>query len=261
MPNPTLPPSLGAEFAAVDRRLSALERGDRQLTYRQALTTNDASVARERRSADGGFGDMYSAALVNPRYPVMVARWLVYVMHPAQARIQLHAGMPGHERLSRVWELVPASTDPGFRIYVMTVAWLHGMPIEQWGETAEQTRLRLGNIQFRCQVTKDALAYPREELTAGGVFTGVQAARLRDWFGDKSNLYPVFFREPEYVFLAPRTAFPMASPEGTEINPGAAAAYLADSNNGPERSLWPNQPGVWPLPPRDFGYQTGGSDE
>ncbi|MGW0523045.1 hypothetical protein [Crossiella sp. NPDC003009] len=261
MPNPILPPSLGSEFAGVDRRLSALERGDRQLTYRQALTTNDASYARERRGTDGGFGDMYSAALVNPRYPVMVARWLVYVMHPARARIQLHAGMSGHERVSRVWDLAPPSTSTGFHIYVMTVAWLHGMPVEQWSETTEQTRLRQGNIQFRCQVTHDAVAYPREDLTAGGVFTGEQANRLLDWFDPKSNLYPVFFREPEYVFLAPRNAFPMASPEGTEIDPGAVAAFLADSADGPERSLWPNEPGVWPLPPRDFGYQTRGSSE
>ncbi|MEO6089274.1 MAG: hypothetical protein ABIQ18_39795 [Umezawaea sp.] len=274
MPNPSLPPSLAAEFREDRERLDALERGDRSLAYRQPLSTNDASNAREMYTTPLGNGqyaakdsEAYSAALVNPRYPVLVARFHVFVIGNGGAcEVYLRANMGTSSRSTRRWSIT-GSADGNYRSNTFEIAWLHGMPVDQWDEIEAQTLLRRGNVEIHANVTGNRFTRPRNaDFSAdalGKGFTASQTEFLAAWVTQSEVRYPVLFREPEYVFLAPLAAFPMASIEGSLITgsdvPGypirteALASTARSSAEGPA-ALWPDEDGIWPMPPRDFGY-------
>ena len=223
MSNPTLPPSIAAEIRRLEQRIRALEMGESNLSYRQALTTNDASTARVLYSSNG-LTDCYSAALVNPKYEVLVARWHVILYGSAVMNVRLQADMGSTVRTTQTW--TRTGKPSAFAFHTFEVAWLHGMPVNQWAESDEDTRLRRGNVQFLGQVTTDHVQYPRtntdirDSLVNQFGFTASQANGLADWFTVKSNLRECFYREPEYAFLAPLSSFPTATLAGTLL-PGS----------------------------------------
>lgn len=223
MGNPTLPPSLAAEFRSIEDRLSALERGEQSLTYRERLPINDASVSRILNKADGD-RDVYSAALVNPQYPVMVARFHVQLYGTAAASVHLRASMNGTSRTTQTWNLTGKTSPNAWTFHTLEIAWLHGMPLDEWQDTEAVSSTRRGNVEFRANLTAEHIWFERNpdidaNLRAVG-FTDPQNQALRFWFRTFPNTYESYFREPEYVFLAPLNAFPTASDEGTLL-PGS----------------------------------------
>ncbi|MCP3800204.1 hypothetical protein NLX83_13140 [Allokutzneria sp. A3M-2-11 16] len=269
MSNPSLPPSLGANFRELDERISALERGDRSLSYRQALSTNDSEETRTfYMDRDGGTSRPtthvgYAASLVNPRYPVLVARFVVTLFNGAGAMVHLRSDMAGASRETRRWNLTGGPGD--YRHHVFEIAWLHGMPVDQWSDTSAQQVIRRGQILFNTTVTAEKIINARDDDFSADAqrkgFTGQQTEFMVAWLRTTDNRYPVYFKEPEYVFLAPRNAFPTASIEGTLI-PGsdvggypATEAPSARSSDTAHPPVWTDSPGEWPTPTRDFGYQ------
>lgn len=273
--NPTLPPSLGALFRDVDERLGVLERGDKSLTYRQMLTTNDASNARELHMQQQGTTwvpqehEVYAAALVNPKYPVMVARYHVILFKGCTADVWMRSAMGSASRLTQRWQLSGGNGADGSSVFhTFEVAWLHGMPNNQWDDTTEQSLVKRGNVEIRVNVKTQSTYFVRSDDFSADAqskgFTASQTQLMDFWFQKSSNRYAVFFREPEYAFLAPLSAFPAASPEGTLI-PGSSvpgypvvttssatqaartAADAALSNPNGEPPLWPNKAGAWPV--------------
>lgn len=223
MSNPTLPPSLASEFKSLEARLTALEMGERSVTYRDRLPINDASVSRVGFSSHGD-RDVYSAALVNPRYPVSVARFHVQLFGTAQCDVYLKAKMNGVERTSQTWHLTGKTSPNAWAFHTLEIGWLHGMPLDEWQDTEAVSATRRGNIEFHWRVTQDHTWFTRNpdvraDLQAQG-FTANQANTLAVWFSTFPNLIDSYFREPEYAFLAPANAFPTASIEGTLL-PGS----------------------------------------
>ncbi|MBM7770622.1 hypothetical protein JOD54_000826 [Actinokineospora baliensis] len=217
MSDPTLPPSLAAEFREIRDRLAILERGERSVTYRDRLPTNDAGVGRGGYAGDGE-RDVYSAALVNPRYPVLVMRTHVQLFGDSAARVLLRADMNGTVRTSQTWSLT-GKPGPAWTFHTLEIAWLHGMPVDEWADTETLSTTRRGNIQLRWEVTNSHPWYTRaasfrDDLTAHG-FSGDQAAVLDAWTVKSRNVYESYIREPEYAFLAPQNVFPTATTEGT----------------------------------------------
>jgi hypothetical protein len=220
MANPTLPPSLAAEFRALHDRISALERGERSVTYRERLPVNDASTARVQYAANGD-RDVYSAALVNPKYPVLVARFHVQLFGSAVAKVFLRGSLGGVTRTTQTWTLNGKGAT-GWAFHTIEVAWLHGLPLDEWQDTETVSRTRRGNVEFHFQVTQDHIWFERNPDLSDNLmdvgFTAPQANALELWFRTFENRYDNLFREPEYVFLAPENAFPTASDEGTLLS-------------------------------------------
>ncbi|HVK25212.1 MAG TPA: hypothetical protein VM677_27970 [Actinokineospora sp.] len=273
--NPTLPPSLGALFRDTEERLNVLERGEKSLSYRQMLTTNDASNARELHMTKSGSTwvaaerEAYSAALVNPKYPVLVARFHVILWQGSACEVWLRAGMGGSSRITQKWNVTGGTGAAGtYRWHQFEVAWLHGMPTGQWDDTITQSVVKRGNIQFLANITAQSDRFPRNadygaDASAKG-FTPQQAEFMAAWFETFSARNAVSFREPEYAFLAPLSAFPTASAEGTLIPGSDVGGYpvtsalavmgfaaMAEERASPAPSgadpLWPNEIGEWPV--------------
>lgn len=260
---------MAAEFREIRERLDAVERGDKSLTYRQMMTTNDASNARSVYSERTGNGqyvpkdnEVYAAALVNPKYPVLVARFHVIVIGGGGAcDIYLRASLSGNSRETRRWSLT-GNPDGGFRHHTFEIAWLHGMPVDQWDETEAQTRVRRGNVEIHVNVTGTRFFRDRNEDFDADArskgFTSAQSEFMQAWFDQSEKRYPVFFREPEYVFLAPSTAFPTATLEGTLITGSNVPGYPVQSAEQtlmsapplPTVGVWPDVEGTWPMPRR-----------
>lgn len=230
------------------------------------LTTNDASNAREvftERTGPGQYvpkdNEVYAAALVNPKYPVLVARFHVIVVGDGGAcEVYLRSNMAGSSRTTQRWSLV-GNPDGGFRFHAFEVAWLHGMPVDQWDETDTQTRVRRGNVEIHVNVTGTRFFRDRNENFSADAlakgFTPSQVEFMEAWFRQDEKRYPVLFREPEYVFLAPESAFPTASAEGTLITGANVPGYPVQSAELstmsapalPTTDVWPDVEGAWPL--------------
>ncbi|MBM7770892.1 hypothetical protein JOD54_001096 [Actinokineospora baliensis] len=188
------------------------------MTYRDRLPVNDAQIARVGYVADGD-RDVYSAALVNPRYPVAVARFHVQLFGAAQCEVYLRASMGGTSRESRRWILSGKTAPNEWAWHILEVAWLHGMPLDEWRDTEVVSATRRGNIEFHWKVTQNQEWFARNpdlrtDLQNQG-FTAAQANTLALWFQTFPAQISNYFREPEYAFLAPMNAFPSASAEGT----------------------------------------------
>ncbi|MEU5693871.1 hypothetical protein [Actinosynnema sp. NPDC020468] len=268
--NPTLPPSLGAMFRGFEERLAALERGGKSLNYRQLLTTNDAANARELHMEQAGTTwtpkdhEVYAISLTNPRYPVMVARFHLILIQGCAAEVWLTSTMGAASRNTQRWQVTGGTGAAGTSVWSQfEVAWLHGMPTDQWSDTDAQRVLKRGNIELHVNVKQQSTRYERnpdfsaDALSKG--FTAAQTQFLDFWLAKSSNRNPVFAREPEYVFLAPLGAFPTASAEGTMITgasvPGypvpamasGTASVLSDGGNQAESAVWTGEPGDWPV--------------
>lgn len=270
--NPSLPPSLGSVFREYEERLDALERGDRTLSYRQPLTTNDASNARELHMTQLGPGnweardhEIYAAALVNPKYPVLVARFHVVTYAGQIIETWLRSSMRGTSRLTQRWRVNgPAS---GFRTVTFELAWLHGMEVNQWADTVDQSVVKRGNVELWVRVVNQAPnPFRNEDFSVDALskgFTAAQTEFMQAWFPTTAARVPVFAREPEYVFLAPLSAFPTASPEGSLITGANVPGYsvvtaTAASTSEPsavglhgEGPVWSDEPGEWPVTGRE----------
>ncbi|MFF0144636.1 hypothetical protein [Amycolatopsis sulphurea] len=218
MANPTLPPSLQAEFRGLSERISALERGERKVTYMDRLATVDGIVAREMRVRDGERA-IYTVGMVNPKYPVMVARFMVQVYGQASMTFRFTATLGNLTTNTRTFTM-NGLTDPNrYNVDVFEIAWLHGMPLDEWEDTEAISVLRKCVVRYKVQATKDHVIYTRpadvwDDATAHG-FTNEQANVLLTWITPTENTYAVLAFEPEYVFLAPLSTYPTATAEGT----------------------------------------------
>ncbi|MEV6908079.1 hypothetical protein [Amycolatopsis sp. NPDC051071] len=257
--NPTLPPSLQAEFRGLADRISALERGERKVTYRDRLTTNDGAVARAMFTRDGRQA-IYASGMVNPKYPVLVARFMIQLFGTSAVRFNFEATLGGLTTATRTFTLRGLTSPDAYNIQVFELAWLHGMPVDEWQDTEAVSALRKCVVRYFAEATADHVLYSRPssihaDATANG-FTVPQANVLSSWVAPRENTNPVLVYEPEYTFLAPLSSYPTATAEGTLLRgtPSAAVAKQthATTTAAPEGSsppvLEPFEP-PGPVPP------------
>ncbi|MFE0020516.1 hypothetical protein [Amycolatopsis sp. NPDC059021] len=259
MPNPALPPSLQAEFRALSDRISALERGERKVTYADRLATVDGAEARQMRVRDGELA-VYTVGLVNPKYPVLVARFMIQVFGQASMKFNFSATLGNLTTRTRTFTVNGLSNPDAFNVQVFEIAWLHGMPLDEWQDTEAVSVLRKCVVRYNVQATKDHVLYNRpadvwEDATRHG-FTGDQANVLLTWVTPTENTYPVYAFEPEYAFLAPLSTYPTATAEGTLLQgtPATVAAHgqalTTDAADQPGREPAPGRVVLpQPVPP------------
>lgn len=251
MANPTLPPSLQAEFRTLAERISALERGERKVTYSDRLATVDGAVAREMRVKNGDLA-VYTVGMVNPKYPVLVARFMIHVFGQASVRFSFSSTLGNLVTQTRSFTMNGQTNPNGYNVQVFEVAWLHGMPLDEWEDTEAVSILRKCVVRYQVQATKDHLIYNRpadvwDDATANG-FTAQQANVLLTWITPTENTYPVRIYEPEYVFLAPLSTYPTATAEGTLLQ-GTPATLAAQSQSRTAAAQDEPGPVVDPEPP------------
>jgi len=250
--NPALPPSLQAEFRGLSERISALERGERKVTYMDRLATVDGGQAREMFERHGEV-PVYTVGMVNPRYPVMVARFMIQLFGQSQMKFKFTAGLGNLETQTRTFTMNGRANPDAWNVQVFEIAWLHGMPLDEWEDTVAVSILRKCLVRYAVQATKNHVIYTRpadvwDDATAHG-FTGEQANVLLAWVTPLENTYPVLVYEPEYLFLAPLSSYPTATAEGTLLQgiPAASSRMLKAARAEPAPAD-PDRPGRVALP-------------
>ncbi|MFD8496211.1 hypothetical protein [Amycolatopsis sp. NPDC059657] len=244
--------------------MSALERGERSVTYRDRLTTSDGGFARDMRVRDGR-QTIYACGMVNPKYPVLVARFMVQAFGTSACKFSFEASLKGVTTSTRTFTLRGNSNPDSYNVQVFEIAWLHGMPLDEWQDTEAVSALRKCLVRYWAEATANQAVYARPasihtDATANG-FTVGQANVLQAWVQPAENTYAVAFHEPEYMFLAPLTTYPTATAEGTLLQGQPASAGVTSAHHALEGapsvstlSVFPDEYGAWPLPPRNFGY-------
>ncbi|WP_410576638.1 hypothetical protein [Amycolatopsis sp. lyj-108] len=246
MANPTLPPSLQAEFRGLADRISALERGERKVTYRDRLTTNDGAVPRQLFTRNGREA-VYASGMVNPKYPVLVARFMIQAFGTSSLRFNFEAALGGLRTSTRTFTFRGKTNPDEWNVQVFEMAWLHGMPVDEWQDTEAVSVLRKCVVRYFAEATSNHVLNARpssiwDDARANG-FSVPQANVLLSWVQPTENTISVLVYEPEYVFLAPLSSYPTATAEGTLLQgtPSAAAAQ--------QRQTLTTEPTDDPVPP------------
>ncbi|MGW4829526.1 hypothetical protein ACWEOG_18225 [Amycolatopsis japonica] len=185
--------------------------------------------------------------MVNPKYPVLISRFMIHTFGNSALRFNFEATLGGLTTSTRTFTMRGLTNPDRYNVQVFELAWLHGMPVDEWQDIEAVSALRKCVVRYFAEVTANHVLYDRPDSihadATANDFSVAQANVLASWVLPRENTYSVPVFEPEYMFLAPLSSYPTATAEGTLLR-GTPNAALAK-----KRQMLDNEPPDEPTPP------------
>ncbi|WP_125790923.1 hypothetical protein [Amycolatopsis sp. WAC 01376] len=184
--------------------------------------------------------------MVNPKYPVLVSRFMIQAFGTSALRFNFEATLGGLTTSTRIFTMRGRTNPDDYNVQVFELAWLHGMPVDEWQDTEAISVLRKCVVRYFAEATANHVWFARpsslqSDATANG-FSVTQANVLQSWVTPRENTYAVPVFEPEYMFLAPLSSYPTATTEGTLLRGTPSASFAK------QRQMLASEPPDEPTP-------------